>query len=468
MGCTQGPAGQRNARVGGAKMKQIIRIAFRNVSRQKRRTFLLAGAVMFAFAVIILVNSFANGLVDSTKQNFSSLMGGHIFISGSELTERGTEVYKIADDKLIKNVLDQYDEDISRVQYRSTAFSEFIFASKRYTQRLLGVDFEKEENVLDSMIFLEGSADMANIHNPVFLTKDTAEFLNVHEGDEILVTLNTVTGQKNTGDLTVAGIFEDTINAGTSSAFVKKELLNRLIGLDENEFQMVGIELKNEQLINVKTRKIYYDIKEKASVEIREDDPEYEAESQQQGGPMGGSMMMAGLVNTAQEPWEGTKYTIYSINDQLEGIVSVITGLKVGSFFVFLLVLVITGIGITNTFRMVLLERIKEIGTIRAIGLQRSDVRGIFIMEAMFVCLLGVAAGLVLSIIIIGLAGLIQFPADNPLSIFMSGGKLSFVFNAGEFIGYTVVLILICLLSVIFPANRAARLEPSKALRTTV
>ena len=57
--------------------------------------------------------------------------------------------------------------------------------------------------------------------------------------------------------------------------------------------------------------------------------------------------------------------------------------LKTIGLVIFFILLVITMVGITNTFRMILIERTKEIGTMRAFGMQRHVVRNVFLMEAL-------------------------------------------------------------------------------------
>ncbi len=60
----------------------LLKIAYRNVSRQKRRSNLLALAIAFGVMIIILVNSLTAGLIENTEKNFSTALGGHIYITG--------------------------------------------------------------------------------------------------------------------------------------------------------------------------------------------------------------------------------------------------------------------------------------------------------------------------------------------------------------------------------------------------
>ena len=64
-----------------------------------------------------------------------------------------------------------------------------------------------------------------------------------------------------------------------------------------------------------------------------------------------------------------------------------------------LILFTIVAVGITNTFRMVVYERTREIGTMRALGFQRSQTRLLFLVEALLLSLSGVTAGMILAVI---------------------------------------------------------------------
>ena len=82
----------------------------------------------------------------------------------------------------------------------------------------------------------------------------------------------------------------------------------------------------------------------------------------------------------AEEPWEGTKFFVMTLNEMMEPIVAamrILDGIALG---IFVILLVITGVGILNTFRMIIIERTREIGTMRAFGMQKKTVRSIFLV----------------------------------------------------------------------------------------
>ena len=76
---------------------QSLRIAYRNVLRGGRRSVLLGGAIAFGFFIFALLNGFTGGMVDTVSQNLSSSLGGHLYVSGSEVSEGGSEVSVVRD-----------------------------------------------------------------------------------------------------------------------------------------------------------------------------------------------------------------------------------------------------------------------------------------------------------------------------------------------------------------------------------
>ena len=70
-------------------MMTLLRIAVRNLNRQKKRSILLGVAIAFGFMIITLVNAFAAGFVVNIRENVSQLIAGHLFITGYEKSASG-------------------------------------------------------------------------------------------------------------------------------------------------------------------------------------------------------------------------------------------------------------------------------------------------------------------------------------------------------------------------------------------
>jgi len=113
--------------------------------------------------------------------------------------------------------------------------------------------------------------------------------------------------------------------------------------------------------------------------------------------------------------------------------------------------LIVGAIGISNNMFMSVMERRREIGTMKAIGFSRSDIMGIFLIESGIIGLLGGLLGLSLAAII-GLS-------------FIKFFDITFVFEPFVIAGTQIFAIIIGIISGTLPAIEAAKLEPMVALR---
>jgi putative ABC transport system permease protein len=125
--------------------------------------------------------------------------------------------------------------------------------------------------------------------------------------------------------------------------------------------------------------------------------------------------------------------------------------------------LVVAGLGIINTMLMAVLERYREIGVYKALGASASDIRILFLGEAVLVGLLGGAGGLVLGRVVSWIIGIVvnalarRQGMDHPI--------VAFAFPLHLLGGAVLFALLVSLLSGVYPAVRAARIDPIRALR---
>ena len=107
--------------------------------------------------------------------------------------------------------------------------------------------------------------------------------------------------------------------------------------------------------------------------------------------------------------------------------------------------------GIVNTLVLTVFERTREIGMLRAIGLTRRQTRRMIRHESVITALIGAVVGIVLGLI---LGGLLIAKVDF----------LVFSFPTSQVIVFAMAAIIVGILAAIFPARRAARLDPLEAL----
>jgi putative ABC transport system permease protein len=118
-------------------MKFIIpRIALRNLSRQKKRSFLLGGAIAFGIMIVTLINGFAGAFIENVSENFSYLMAGHVFVQGAEKTASGKRLSVIRDDSIIFSALRDSGLDYEFATKTSEVSASLYFEGKTIRQTL--------------------------------------------------------------------------------------------------------------------------------------------------------------------------------------------------------------------------------------------------------------------------------------------------------------------------------------------
>jgi len=167
----------------------------------------------------------------------------------------------------------------------------------------------------------------------------------------------------------------------------------------------------------------------------------------------------------AKNKWKGTTIDVSTMYEtasdilKMEGVLNLITVSAVLVLFFIIL------LGVVNTLRMTIRERTREIGTVRAIGMQRRDVRNMFLLETLLLTLFSSAAGLLLGFAVMkGLALITFHPHDNPLGMLLVNGHLYFLPTFSGVAGSVLLIVLIAVGTAWFPARRAAQLSPAKAL----
>ena len=177
-----------------------------------------------------------------------------------------------------------------------------------------------------------------------------------------------------------------------------------------------------------------------------------------------GQMFGQAAAIIAEEPWEGTKFAVMTLDELMKPVVAAMGVLDSIALGIFVILLVITGVGILNTFRMIIIERTREIGTMRAFGMQKGTVRSIFLWEAAFISLGGGAAGLVLAGVIAFFVSRATFQDVPGLDFFLDNGHFTFIVTPADLVVNLGILLFISLLSALLPANAAAKMAPAKAL----
>jgi putative ABC transport system permease protein len=112
---------------------------------------------------------------------------------------------------------------------------------------------------------------------------------------------------------------------------------------------------------------------------------------------------------------------------------------------------VVSLFGIVNTLVLTVFERTREIGMLRAIGMTRRQVRRMIRYESVITALIGAVLGIVLGIVF---GALLVARIDF----------IQFALPSGQIVVFAIAAVVVGVLAAIFPARRAARIDPLQAL----
>lgn len=133
-----------------------------------------------------------------------------------------------------------------------------------------------------------------------------------------------------------------------------------------------------------------------------------------------------------------------------------------------IIILAALAFGIVNTMLMVVLERTRELGMLTAIGMNKKKVFSMIMLESVFLSLTGGIAGMIISYIVIRITANTGINLSQYAEGFSALGYSALVYpkiTAG-FFGITTVLIIITgVISSVYPAMKALKLNPVEAIR---
>jgi putative ABC transport system permease protein len=433
---------------------EIVKLALRNLSRQKKRTILLGGAIAFGIMIVTLINGFAGAFVTNISENFANLAAGHVFVQGVEKSASGRESNIVRDDSILMEAAKEAGIPARYVTKRSTIEANLLNGSRSARIAVDGVDFSIETYLPDRLFFKEGGLEGMKDRQGIIIAEPIANRLGVNPGDRVLVHLKTNSGQQNSGEFAIAGITADPGILLSMAAYANKAYVNELLNVAPGDYQTLGFYLGSLDGMDTYGNALYDAIKDKLQTFDRKAMNEAK------------NPVVAFMNQGKTETWKGVKYKVFTLNDLLSQVKQIVDVLNTASLVILLILFVIIMVGITNTFRIIMYERIREIGTMRSIGMQRQEVRNLFLFEAFFLAMGGAIAGLALSGLAMGIISLANFGLDSPIFIILKNGHMTFKVETGRTVLNIAIVSALTLLAAYFPARNAARLDPAVALRT--
>ncbi len=448
---------------------KTISLSLRNLTRNKRRNAILAVAIAFGFFVVTAIDGLTTGMVGNLENQITQLVGGNVIAEGLEWENPTTPGGKaklvniVRDRDYIKNIVDELNLKYDYYSCFTTAGGTAIFNGKKSSIQLYGRDLN-EKLLRESFQFTSGGINQ-DVKNGLIISDKAASSLNIQVGDELIFSTYTVYGQNTFADMKVTGIIKSNSFMNSMQAYADIEDVNEIIEMPEGGYSMFSIYLRDK---NQQTKAAMM-IEER----IRKDsetNPEINVTSRIEAMKTNPSNIGKGIERQIdpkkpENEWKGVKYGVETLYDEIPQIKTVLNIVHIVTTVILLVILLIVMVGVSNTYRMVLYERIREIGTMRALGMTGKDTRRVFTNEAVILCIIGALAGLLFAAIVMTIVHFIPINNDA-LSFFLQKGHFTFKLSAVSIIVQYLMLIVLTTIAVRGSAKTAARMSPAEALRT--
>ena len=391
------------------KLSALFKISLKYLWRYKRRYLFLFLALGFGFGVLTVISSLKDGIKENLYLSAQSHYAGDITALGYEKDSHTNIHLTRHEQEAIFASAQAVSLDPVSVAVRTTLqgrkegsiFFNGMAASLKY---IVGVDWEAEKTYFDKLSYTEQPLSLDS--DSILLSLPIATELGILKGDSIILEVLTTTGQKNTGIFVVGGIIKDSSFFGYYKVFISRLSLNRLIGFADEDCSIIGFSLKDQKNVEQKRKLLYTNLAEK----ITTGPLVYDRDS---------------FNRETKNLKTGINVFLITLPVHLSELAQLIGAVDLASYVLFGMMLTIIMVSAAVTCSLILHERTKETGTMRAIGFQESDVRLVLYLEIAAMAFFSLAAGFFLALLINRFLSLTSFSWFPGFEVFMQDGRLA-------------------------------------------
>jgi ABC-type lipoprotein release transport system permease subunit len=405
-------------------MRIYIKLAWRNLWRNKRRTALTIASVAFALFVALIMRSMQLASYDMMIESAVKSSTGYI-----QIHQKG-----YWDDKGINNTMETSREleeailsspHVTQVVPRVESFALASFGEQTKGVALIGTDMEQEHLVSGLEKRVIRGRYMNNAEPGLLVAENLARYLKLDVNDSLVLLSQGYHGVTASGLYPVTGII----------SFATPEMNNSLI------------------YTNLPVAREFYSVPQRiTSLSIIIDDEDNLKQA------------LSGLQQHV-----GGEFEIMTWKEMLTDLLQGIQGDNISGLFMLGILYLVVGFGIFGTVLMMTMERRKEFGIMIAVGMQRIRLSWIILYETVIIGIIGIIVGIVSSLPVI------LYLSYHPIRLKGEAAQAMLEYNMdpvipvliepGYFINQSIVVIVITLMAFVYPMVMISRFELIPALR---
>lgn len=410
-------------------MRNLFKIAVRNLIRYKRRTLLTASLITIGVVFVLVFVSISGSFKAMMTSQITDSMMGHLqlhrrgYVASIDNLPLNLNMKPAAYQKIAREL--SANEQVETFSPRLKFGGMFSNFTETTNIRLNGIDPEAEFKTIPlfSARIIEGKPALARgeILIPVLLARG----MNVKPGDPVVIVATNADGSVNGKQFVVSGVLESATGPGGRDGYVHIEDAAEVLRMSETEVSEVAVRLNDFSRLTA----VVQQLKNRLAQDVNpKGQPMFEVHS-----------------------WEN-----------LSPFFNIARMIDVMTFFIKIMLIAIVLISIMNVMIMAVYERIREIGTIAAIGTLPGKIRSMFIIEGLCMGVVGAFTGVLIGSSIIGIVNLVGIRFDFGQQ---KGLLLTATLSPFDVLFVPIIVIVVAVVASLQPAIKASRMEPIDALR---
>lgn len=409
-------------------MSVDVKMAWRNIWRNPRRSILTMTAIAFACLLLVFMLSFQFGSYDTMINSAVKIHTGHLQVQAEGYQDKRSMRLVVPDPNAIGSILDE-TSGIEAYTFRANAFSLVSSKERTYGIMVIGVDPIREANVSTlKKVIRQGSYLSAEDMDQALVGELLAKNLQVSLGDELVVLGQGRDGSVAATVVQVKGIYNS--------------------GMDEFDRSSIHIPLKHFQDV--------YDMR--GSVH------EVVALGTSLGKIPAIKRAVAGAVED-QDP----KHNLVVLDwmDLMPGLVEGIQLDLVSGLILYVILIVVVAFSILNTFLMAVFERRKEFGVLMAVGTTPGRLTKILLLESITMTIVGIVFGMIAGSLVTWYFQVHGISIEGTSEVVRQFGIPERMFPQLSFLSVSIgpiLVLFITSLAALYPALKVRRLRPVEAL----
>ena len=435
-------------------MSRLVRLAWRAYRRGRNRYRMLIVAMALASGMLTVMLGATIGAQRSLRAKTARYFSGDLIVLGYHQGDGSSRIDDL--DRVLAAATGALPASgivtttLRSVYYRSGEIELIASGYSIRQRRVVGVEWDRERPTLENFAFIEGGVPDGADRDALLLSSAAARELRLRVDDVVTLSITSDRGRISSDRFRVAGIYHEESFFGFVS-YVHRAALNRLREVAPDTVNEVGVHLTDARRRETHAAAALVEAlaaRGLASFGLIETRGAYERE--------------------AYVARDRREYGVVTLSAQLQEITDLVNALGAVAGAVVLLFLAIVSVGVSNTWTMVVWDRTREIGTLRAIGVSRRGVALLLLLESVFLALHGAILGLVVGGGVTVLLRSVRLPSSAITELLLQRQRVAAVLPLWSIAAITLLVIGAGLIGAARGALRASRIPAAEAMQARV